>query len=108
MKISVIEKIQVEGARSVEFMIRRPPQFDFDVLEIGEQIERRDLGGEFDGGIEEGRGAIRAVHRGSFVDIRAKERAGAIVEGKEPPPALAQVSEAVAEVGSQCDADSHG
>ena len=68
----------------------------FDELETGEQIEGRGLGGEFDDRVEEVRGGIRAVHGGGFVDFGAKERAGSIVEGKEPPPPLPQVGEAVA------------
>lgn len=92
----------------MELMIWRSPGFDFDELEICQEFEGRGLGGEFDGRVEEGRGAVRAIHGGGFVDFRAKERARSIVEVEEAPPGFAQVAEAVAEVGTQCDAGSHG
>ena len=43
--------------------------FGFDELEMREEIERRGLGGEFDGCVEEGWGGIRAIHGGGFVDF---------------------------------------
>jgi len=107
-QIPAIEKIQIEGARSVELVLWRSSQFDFDVLESGEEIERRDPGGEFDGGVKESRGTVRAIHGDGFVDFGAEERAGPIVEGEESPSALLQVGEAVAEVRSQSDSGSHG
>ncbi len=91
----------------MELMVRRSSRFGFDVLEIGEQVEWGGLGGEFNGGVEERQGAIRAVHRRGFVDFGAEERAGSIVEGEKPRPGFPQMSETVAEVGSQCDASSH-
>jgi len=92
----------------MKLTVWRSSGFGFEELEAGEEVEGRGLGGEFDGGVVEGRGAVRAVHGGGFVDFRAKERAGAIVEGEEPPPGFLELAEAVAEVGSQCDAGSHG
>lgn len=91
----------------MELVFGRPSGFDFDALKIGEEVEGRGLGGEFDGGVEKGQGAWRAVHGGGFVDFGAKEGAGTVVEGEEVSAGLPEMGEAVAEVGSQCDADSH-
>jgi len=44
---------------------------DFDALKIDKQIKRGELGGEFNGGIQERQGASWAVHRGGFVDFGA-------------------------------------
>ena len=90
------------------FMFGRPSGFDFDLLKLGEEIEGRGLGGEFDGGVKERQGACRAVHGGGFVDFGAKERSRSIMEGKDATSGLPEMAEAVAEVGSQCDAGSHG
>ena len=92
----------------MEFVFLRSTGFDFDAEEIGEKVERGCGSGEFDGRVEEGLGAMRAIDGGGFVDFGAEERAGSIVEGEEPGPGLPEVGEAVAEVGSQCDAGSHG
>ena len=92
----------------MEFVIWWSSGFDFDAEEFGEKIEWRGPGGEFNGRVEEWLGAIRAVHGGGFVDFWAEERLRSIVEGEEPPPSHLEVSEAVAKVGSQCDAGSHG
>ena len=92
----------------MEFVDLGSAGFDFDAKEIGEKIERGCGGGEFDGRVEEGLGAMRAIDGGGFVDFGAEERAGSIVEGEEPGPGFPQVGEAVAEVGSQRDAGSHG
>ena len=50
-------------------MFLRPSRFDFDAEEIGEKIERSGLGGEFDGGVKEWLGAVRAIDGGGFVDF---------------------------------------
>ena len=92
----------------MEFVFRRSSGLDFDALEIGEEIEGRGAGGEFDGSVEERERAWRAVDGGGFVDFGAEEWAGAVVEGEEVATGLLEVTEAVAEVGSQCDAGSHG
>ena len=88
-------------------MVRGPAGFAFNGLECGEEIEGGQICGEFDGGIEELRRAIRTFHRGGFIDFGAEKRAGVIVEGKKPPPAFLKVTGAIAEIGPQCDAGSH-
>ena len=92
----------------MEFVDLGSAGFDFDAEEIGEKVERGCGSGEFDGRVEEGLGAMRAIDGGGFVDFGAEERAGSIVEGEEPGPGFPQVGEAVAKVGSQRDACSHG
>lgn len=107
-RIVEIKEIQIEGARAMQRMQWAPARFDFDRLKLNEEIERRGIGGKFDGSIQEGLGAWRAIHGGGFVNFGAEERAGFIVEGKEPPPGLTQVCETVAKIGSQCNTGSHG
>ena len=82
----------------MEFVFLRSTGFDFDAEEIGEKIERGCGGGEFDGRVEEGLGAMRAIDGGGFVDFGAEERAGSIVEVEEVPPGFLEVAKAVAEV----------
>ncbi len=106
--VTKINEVQIEDAGSVKLVLWVSSRFNFDALEIGEEVEGRGLGGEFNGSVEERRGGIRAIHGVGFVDFRAEERAGAIVEGEEPPAGFLQVAEAIAKVGSQCDAGSHG
>lgn len=73
-------------------------EFAFPELNEGEKIERRERGGEFNGGVEERRGARRAVDGGCFVNPGSEERQVALVKGLQAIFCSAEEFEAVIEV----------
>jgi hypothetical protein len=76
IKVSAIEQIEINGARSVKPMIGRAARIDFHGLGVGENIFHGEVAGEFQRRVQKWWRSRRAIHGFCAIQAGAEEGAG--------------------------------
>jgi hypothetical protein len=107
MEVVVVEDIEIDRARGVESMFARTPEGLLDALQTGEQVQRWQGAGDFDGRIEKTRRARRAIHRFGLVNAGAYKWPMILVQRIQMSPSGLKEMKALVQIRTERDANPH-
>jgi hypothetical protein len=102
-----VQEIEIDGSRAVAGMVVGASQDGLDLKEMLQELVRRKIGRNLQGGIEKRFGITSAIHGSRLINPRADDGVGARMQIEQFAPGSLEVKQARLDVGPEGDACSH-
>lgn len=102
-----VQEIEIDGSWTVARMVVGTPQDRLDLKEMLQELIRRKISGNLQGGIKKRFGITGAIDRSRFIDPGTDDGIGARMQIEQFPTGSLEVKQARLDVGPEGDACSH-